>query len=37
LRQRYHELVRAEIAKTTTSPLDVDAEWAALVHAIQGT
>jgi RNA polymerase sigma-70 factor (ECF subfamily) len=37
LRQHYHELVRAEIAKTTTSPLDVDAEWAALVHAIQGT
>lgn len=37
LRHRYRELVRTEIARTTGSPLDVDAEWAALVQAIQGT
>ena len=36
LRQRYRELLRAEIAETVTDPADVDAEMRHLVAALRG-
>lgn len=36
LRQRYRELVRAEIAKTLAHPEDVDAEMSHLLEAMRG-
>jgi RNA polymerase sigma-70 factor (ECF subfamily) len=36
LRQRYRELLRAEIAETVTNPSDVDAEMRHLVAALRG-
>ncbi len=36
LRQRYRELLRAEIAETVSDPADVDAEMRHLVAALRG-
>lgn len=37
LRQRFRELVEAELAETVTSPLELEAERAALLRALAGT
>ena len=36
LRQRYGELLRAEIANTVASPKDIDEEMAAFLRALSG-
>lgn len=37
LRQRFRELVEAELAETVTSPAELEAERAALLRALAGT